>query len=365
MDPRTLDIAAFLAALCIVIAIAFLVNPPAGGDGEESDAGDAVSGVSGDSSSGDGVSTGLSVQYRLPSYITKDEKKWLISRQISEGMDYFLPVTRDYAVGYIPGDHAGAYSIEQACDIWEGSVSDWTFAQESGGLLDISPASRSINTGLNGDEADYAVFLASMIKGAGGEARIKSAVDPDMGEFAYAELYLGNSDDFNENIISADKLNQFKSDYSAIFAKDPSGLTIFKYRHGRICSGNTCYDFIDPFMQILNDPDKYGEICYSYPKLIEYLLLFPDTNVIEFQTLYIQLRYGGYDDRYKETRDIRSIAYSYDLEDNGETTYWLGMDQSGAYPGDVGFRDTGSATVYYSDGSYKSIRVNEKVPPLI
>lgn len=365
MNPRTLDIAAFLAALCIVIAIAFILNPPSGEEAS-SGPGDAATGVQQDTViSADDGSTGVMVQYQLPSYITKDEKKWLISKQISEGMDYYLPVTRDYAVRYIPEEHAGVYTIEQACDVWDGSVSDWTYSPGDGGLLDISPASTSINTGLTGDEADYAVFLASMIKGVGGEARIKSGVDPDGAEYAYTELYLGNNEDFATKIISTEKYRQFRSNYSAIFAQDPGGLTIFRYRYGRICSGDTCYDFVDPFLQIMNEPEKYGELCYNYPKLINYLLLFPDTNVIDFQTLYIQVRYGGYDDDYKETRDISGLKYSYQIEDDGEITCWLPLSLTGSYPGDTAFRDAGSATVFYSDGSYKSVRLNEKVAPVI
>jgi len=365
MDSRTLDIAAFLAALCIVIVIAFILNPSAGGDGDLSGPGDAASAVQQDAAASGDSSTGTTIQYQLPSYITKDDKKWLISKQISEGMDYYLPATRDYAVRYIPGEHAGVFSIEQACDIRDGSVSDWTYSPGCGGLLDISPASTSINTGLTGDEADYAVFLASMIKGAGGEARIKCLVDPDGAERVYTELYLGNDEDFDTIIISPEKYQAFKSKYSAIFAKDPGGLTIFRYRYGRLCSGSTCYDFVDPFLQIMNEPEKYGELCYNYPKLINYLLLFPDTNVIEFQALYIQVRYGGYDDDEKETRDIRNLKYSYELEDDGEKTYWLPLDLAGSYPGDTLFRDAGSATVFYSDGSYKSVRMNEEVAPVI
>ena len=364
MHPRTLDIAAFLAALCIVIVIAFLANPPAG-EADTTGAGDVVSGTQADTSLADDASAGSAMQYVLPSYLTKDERKWLISRQVSEGMDYYLPATRDYAVRYIPEEHAGTYSIEQACDIWDGAVSEWTYSSENGGLLDISPASRSINTGLTGDGADFAVFLASMIKGAGGNARVKSGTDPDRGEYAVSELYIGNSDDFSTKMIDAEKLEMFKSNHSELFEKDPSGLSIFKYRYGTLCNGNTCYSFIDPLFEVMNEPEKYGEICYTYPKLINYLFLFPDMNTVEFQMLYVQLRYGEYDDKNKESRDVRNLNYKYYLEDNGETTYWLTMDLSGGYPGDSMYKDTGSATVYYSDGSYNSVRVNEKVAPFI
>lgn len=364
MDPRTLDIAAFLAALCIVIAIVFLMNPPFGGDASLSPE-DGAASVQQGAVPPDDTSAGEVLQYRLPSYLSKDEKRWLISRQISEGMDYYLPSTRNYAVSYIPTEHSGVFSVEQACDIWEGTRSDWTYSPGDGGLLDINSASMSINTGLTGDKADYAVFLASMIKGAGGEARIKTGTDPEAGQFAYTELYLGNNRDFDTKIINPEKYQEFKKKYSAIFAEDPSGLTIFRYRYGRLCSGNTCYDFVDPFLQIMNEPEKYGELCYNYPKLINYLLLFPDTNVIEFQALYIQTRYGGYDDDQKKIRDISNLRYSYDIEDNGEITYWLPLSLRGSYPGDSVFKGTGSAMVYYSDGSYKSVKVNEKAAPAV
>lgn len=280
-------------------------------------------------------------------------------------MDYYLPATRNYAASYIPEEHSGVYSIEQAADAWDGSVADWNYLAGSGGLLDISPASRSINTGLSGDGADYAVFLASMIKAVGGEARIKSAKSSDGGEHIYTELYLGNSEDFATPVINPEKLNQSKANYSAIYAMDPSGLSIYKYRYGRLCNGDTCYDFVNPLFDILNEPEKYGEVCYNYPKLIEYLLLFPDTNEVEFQALYLQVRYGDYDYLNNEVRDIRQIEYSYDLEENGDKTYWLGMELFGDYPGDLMSRDIGSATVYYSDGSYKTVKINKDVAPVI
>ena len=361
MDSRTRDIFGFLAALCVVAGIAFFLGLPQG-ETESLD----VSGTTTDIPRGSLNGSEISVsQLNLPSYMTKDKRKWLISRQISGGMDYYLPNTRDYAVRYIPGEHEGVYSIEQVCDLWDGSISEWRYDAGSGGLLDISSASESINTGLEGDEADYAVFLASMIKGIGGEARIKSVTGTKGGEYPYVELYLGNTEDLNTKIINNESLEQLKSNYSAIFANDPSGLSVFKYRYGRICSGETCYDYVNPLFEILNDPGRYGEICYNYPKLIEYLMLFPDTNEIEFQLLYIQVRYGEYDEKYHELRDVREVHYSYNFEENGDVTYWLGLDLFGSYPGDTLVRDVGSATVYYSDGYYDTVRVNEGVAPVI
>ena len=70
MDPRTLDLAAFLAALCIVIAIAFIVNSPAGE--ETPSPGEQVTDTPGDLSAGTAGPTGEAL-HSLPSFLLKLE----------------------------------------------------------------------------------------------------------------------------------------------------------------------------------------------------------------------------------------------------------------------------------------------------
>ena len=405
MNSRIFDLLSLAGALLIVVFIAFVMKPGMFDGGHE--AGSDLPQMSGISDSKyTGTDTGnLSGQYSLE-YLSKSDEKNMLAGIISGAMDYYDPVTRNFAVSYISDENTGPFTIAQACDIWGNSVNDWKYEYDKYGIWDVSSASNSINTGLAGDSNDYAVFLASLLKSAGGQARIKLA-QSRQGEHTYAELYLGNGDDFKKPVINSEALLKLKSQFPFAFSKDPMGLNVFKYKYGIICpdgsgraispaddalskedmtkagagelystfygadSGSSaasagssssvkgsdgCWYYVKPFEQILYEPENYGDLCYQYPKLIEYLLLSPDTSVIEFQMMYLGFRYGGYNLYSEDVFTLRDIPYTCDIDSAGDKAYWLRLEMTGRYPGDSPYSDTGYSTVFYSDSSYKDVR---------
>ena len=356
MNSRFYDILSLIVAVLIVVVIAFVMNPGLFTDtfGEQTGTAEIE---------GPGISEVPAIVMNESQYssyqksiFTKEDQMWLLASRISGAMDYYQPETRNFAARYIPEENSGEFTIAQASDIWDGVTGEWVYQNDEAGIWDVSPASRTINTGLTGDSNDFAIFIASLIKSVGGQARIKVAQSPQAGEHTYAELYLGNSDDFNTKLMNSEALSALKSQYFYAFANDPSGLNVFKYESGSICSGDSCWNYVKPFKLILNEPEKYGEMCYEYPKLIEYLLLFPDTNIIDFQIMYLKFRYSGYSIYSPGVFTLRDISYSSEFEKNGDKTYWLKFDRLGRYPGDDYYTDTGYAKVFYSDSSWDDIR---------
>jgi hypothetical protein len=257
--------------------------------------------------------------------------------------------------------------------------------------------------------------MASFIKAIGGEARIRTAWSPELGEHTYAELFLGDNSILSRKVINNQKYAAFRANNSFIYDYDPSGLTVMRYRYSVIgvnnppariegvtgpdgntvsippvSTNNALFDLINvgaddtittvaagtntrdndrpveyshPLLTIMNEPEKYGEICYRYPELINYLLLFPEINAADFELMYIQVRYGEKDENYHRDRDVRDVAYTYNYEKDGSKTYWMKMDYNGRYPGDVLYPDSGTSTVYYSDGTWDNLRVNDMPGP--
>ncbi|WOF15477.1 hypothetical protein F1737_01660 [Methanoplanus sp. FWC-SCC4] len=348
MNSRFLDILSLVAAVIVVVIIAVLMNNPPAGDelkvNTSVDVTDSPAVI---------VSENISLQ---KDFLTKEDQKWIIASRISKAMDYYEPDVRDFAARLIPKEHGGEYSIRQVSDIWDGVKEDWTYKADKGSIMDVSPASRTVHLGLGGDSNDFAVFMASMIKAVGGQARIKTVPRDDGSCHVYAEISLGSSADLDKKIINSSALSELKSSYSFAFANDPMGLNVFKYKSGEICTGESCWQYVEPFSMILNDPVKYSDICYENPKLIEYLLLAPYTNEIEFQAMYLKLRYGSYRKDSTRASVLRDIEYNYDYEDNGDKTYWLPLDWFGSYPGDGSNNAGGAFSVYYSDGSWNDQR---------
>lgn len=359
MNSRFYDILSLVGALLIVIVIAFVMNPAIVSE-DTSEKGDLTKKLPSSSedlflSDETYVSSG-----RYSSESSENNDMWVLASRISGAMDYYEPVTRDFALRLIPEEHSGDFSIAQACDLWDGAKKDWTYEYDSYGIWDVSPASRTINTGFVGDQNDFAVFVASLIKSTGGQSRIKLANSPQAGEHTYAELYLGNNEDFNKKIINSTAFSDFKSKYSGIFAKDPYGINIFKYKYVNIESGGTSLLAQYPLKRILNEPEKYSSMCYEYPKMIEYILINQDMNVIDFQIMYLKFRYGGYTNpyvsEYSDVSTLRDISYSSELEKNNDKSFWLKLDWFGSYPGDSYYNDLNYATVFYSDSSWNNIR---------
>lgn len=364
MNSHFYDILSLIGALIIVLIIAFVMKPGMFSDTSKEEGSAALTQNTQYADYADSAAAGILSDSYDSGTPSKDEEMWTLASRISGAMDYYEPATRNFAVRYIPEDHSGDFTISQACDIWDGVKGDWTYEYDPYGIWDLSPASRTINTGLNGDQNDFAIFTASLLKSVGGQARIKLAESPQAGEHTYAELYLGNSEDFNTKMINSTALEEFKSAYPGAFVNDPYGVNIFKYEF----VDSVAYDGKDgvisvyPLSDILTDPDKYTFVCYEYPKLIEYILVLPDTNVIDFQIMYLKFRYGGYTNPYvpyySDVSTLRDISYSSEFEKNGDKTYWLKMDWFDRYPGDNYYIDSNFATVFYSDSSWDDIRFN-------
>ncbi|MBP2133195.1 hypothetical protein J2128_001116 [Methanomicrobium sp. W14] len=416
MNSRYYDLLSLIGAVVIVVIIAFVMKPGFFTDssgGQNVAQGTHNSGYLDNESAFSPVSP---VNYTVADLYSKENRKWTLASRISSAMDYYEPTTRNFAAGYVSKENSGDFTIAQACDIWDNSVSDWTYEYQKYGIWDVTPASSSINKGLTGDSNDFAVLVASLIKAVGGQARIKLAQSQNGGDHAYAELYLGDTENYNTPMINTTALSMIKEAYPFAFSNDPYGINIFKYKYGAICQNNgvpssktlenlkreselygedvgelygnflgmifgddenffgnytseleisenktgnknsdSCWYYVRPLELIMNNPDKYADICYQYPKLIEYLLMAPDTNEIEFQIMYIEMRYGDYNPGSTEVRTLRNIPYTSDIESDGDRGYWLRLEMSGNYPGDTGYVDSRYATVFYSDASWDDI----------
>ncbi len=360
MSSHRSDILALIVAVGVVIVMAVVVKPILSGDNILPSATDKpvqTTGVPAEQTQAV-VSDMTKVEIKnYSSYvIPKSEQKAIIGRYVGAAMDYYQPATREYAARYISGKISGEFNIGQACDLWDKARGDWNFESDGKELLDISSASSLINHGLRGDTADFSVFLASLIKAIGGQARVKTDQTINAGSITYPEIYLGNSADMATTVIDPAKLSALKSTYSYAFTNDPYGRNIFRFESGEICSGDNCWFYVRPFEQILREPEIYADICYQYPELIDYLLMYPETNVVEFQVMYIRYRYGNYHPYSGTTSPLRSVAYSYEFENNGDKTYWMRLGYYDRFPGDSKGTESGYATAFYSDGSYKDLK---------
>ncbi len=363
MSSHRSDILALMFAVGVVILMALVVKPILSGENIFPAATDSPSaqttGVPAEQTSAV-ISDQTKVEIRnYSSYVTpKSEQKAIIAKSVGKAMDYYQPVIREYAARSISDENTGVFNIGQACDLWDTARSEWTLESGGNGLLDISSASTLLNLGKRGDTADFSIFVASLMKAVGGQARVKTDQSLSAGSVTVPELYLGNSADLSKTIIDAQKLSALKSQYSFAFSNDPYGRNIFRYESGEICSGDNCWFYVRPFEKILSEPEIYAGLCYQYPELIDYLLMYPETNVIDFQILYIKYRYGNYDKYSRTTAPLRNVAYSYEFENNGDKTYWMKFGYSDRFPGDSLRAESGYATAFYSDGSYKDLKFN-------
>ncbi len=362
MSSHRSDILALLVAVGVVIIMATVVKPIISGDSilpAGNDQPVPTTGATPEQTQA-AVSDMTRVEIKdYSSYVTpKSEQKAAVGRYVGAAMDYYQPATREYAARHISKENAGEFNIGQACDLWDQARTEWTYEADPKGLTDITSSSALINRGMRGDNADFSVFVASLIKSVGGQARVKTDQTMNSGSVVYPEFYLGNSADMTKTVIDPQKLSALKSQFSFAFTNDPYGRNIFRYESGEICSGDSCWFYVRPFEQILSEPEKYANLCYRYPELIDYLMMYPETNVIEFQVLYIRYRYGNYHPYSATTSPLRSVIYTSEFESNGDKTYWMGMGYSNRFPGDSKETESGYATAFYSDGSYKDMKFN-------
>ena len=111
-------------------------------------------------------------------------------------------------VAKFPGD----LTIDQICSIYsymkngEGSVKGWSYARDPRGSDFFMYANQSLKIGGKancsgvGDCDDFAILMSALVESIGGTTRIIFAQNKTIGGHAYAEVYIGNLNDQNNQV---------------------------------------------------------------------------------------------------------------------------------------------------------------------
>src|SRR5208337_4124902 len=122
------------------------------------------------------------------------EKEVTEANQIAQAIDYSNPTVKNFANTQVQHSSAGNYNIAQICDVWQSINRQWTYVSDPPNFDYWTSASDSINNGLKGNCADYAILNAAVIKSIGGDSRVITACPPNGGEcHAYAEVALAKT----------------------------------------------------------------------------------------------------------------------------------------------------------------------------
>lgn len=121
------------------------------------------------------------------------------TNDITQAIDYHSVTTINFARSHIQSSSSGEYNLAQVCDIWEYAYKSWDYINDPQGSDFYSPASNTISVGLKGDCDDYAILIAALVESIGGTSRVVTASDSDGNRHAFAEVYLGTS----ENEVNA------------------------------------------------------------------------------------------------------------------------------------------------------------------
>ena len=116
-----------------------------------------------------------------------------LATAISYAIDYTNPIVLDFARNQIQTSDAGAYNIAQICDVWEAIYNRWTYVRRVSAFKDVTPASRTIDGGLNGNCLNYAILNAAAIESVGGRTRVTITQNALGESHAYAEVFLTNN----------------------------------------------------------------------------------------------------------------------------------------------------------------------------
>lgn len=121
----------------------------------------------------------------------------------NDKIEPYNPIVRAKALE-IASRAPGSYSIGQVCEIYNYVNSGWRYINDPSSRGDyINSASESIEIGERagcagvGDCEDFAVLMASLIEAIGGKTRIIHTT-----RHAYAEVYIGNEQQGNDNIAN-------------------------------------------------------------------------------------------------------------------------------------------------------------------
>jgi len=116
-----------------------------------------------------------------------------IANKISQAIDYLNPTVKNFANAQVQKSSSGTQSngkinIAQVGDVWQSINNQWTYVSDPPNFDYWTPASDSINNGLKGNCADFAVLNAAVVESIGGSARVVTACAPGGSPcHAYAE----------------------------------------------------------------------------------------------------------------------------------------------------------------------------------
>jgi len=115
--------------------------------------------------------------------------------QIARAIDYVNnPTVHNFALQQVQHSSSGSYNIAQICDVWQTIYNQWTYVSDPPNFNYWTSASDSINNGLKGNCADYAVLNAAVIESIGGTSRVITACAPGGSPcHAYAEVALAKT----------------------------------------------------------------------------------------------------------------------------------------------------------------------------
>jgi transglutaminase-like putative cysteine protease len=114
------------------------------------------------------------------------------AQRIAASADYRDPAV-DHFVATRAATPVGMNTIARVCDLWELIYTRWHYVRGPPDYSRYQPASSSITAGLNGNCLDYAILNAAVVKSLGGDARVVIAGNPEEGNHAYAEVYVGDT----------------------------------------------------------------------------------------------------------------------------------------------------------------------------
>ncbi len=112
---------------------------------------------------------------------------------IAQAIDWQNPTVKNFATAQVQKSSSGFSSggdinIAQVCDVWQSIYNQWTYVSDPPNFDYWTSASDSINNGLKGNCADYAILNAAVIESIGGSARVVTACAPGGSPcHAYAE----------------------------------------------------------------------------------------------------------------------------------------------------------------------------------
>jgi len=119
---------------------------------------------------------------------------------IAAAIDYLNPTVKNFATSQIRRSSSGTLSggvinIAQICDVWDAIYRQWTYVSDPPDFNYWTSASDSINNGLKGNCADFAVLNAAVLESIGGTTRVVTVCAPGGSPcHAYAEVLLDSSD---------------------------------------------------------------------------------------------------------------------------------------------------------------------------